>query len=148
MQSTSLILHEKPAAVEFTKQESLECIVATYQLHDDNTHSGSIYKLHGNVVDKLITLPGGVFRFATKSNEYIISTLTTGSIGVVDNDLNALHILPVIKNGLLLSIAIDGNSAVCSDVHGTVHIINLETGISFFALMLKIWNCCTCNRSF
>lgn len=128
MESCSLILHEKPAAVEFTKQKSLECIVATYQLYDDNAHSGSIYKLHGNAVDKLITLPGGVFRFATKSNEHIISALTTGSICVVDSDLNTVHILPVIKDGLLLSIAINANSALCSDVHGTIHTINLETG--------------------
>ncbi|EFO24463.2 hypothetical protein LOAG_04022 [Loa loa] len=128
MQSRSLVLHEKPAALEFTEKKSLKCIVATYQLHDDNTHSGSIYKLHGNKVDKLIVLPGGIFRFAVQPDGHIISTLTTGSIGVVSSDLDAVHVLPVTEKGFLLALAICGSSALCSDVSGTVHVINLETG--------------------
>ncbi|VIO92752.1 WD domain protein, putative [Brugia malayi] len=114
------------------KKKSLKCIVATYQLHNHNTHSGSIYRLHGNKVDKLIALPGGVFRFAMQPDGYIISALTTGSVGVVNSNLDAAHILPVTKKEILLSIAICGNFALCSDVCGTVHVINLETGnISF-----------------
>ncbi|VDN83631.1 unnamed protein product [Brugia pahangi] len=132
METCSLILHEKPAALEFIEKKSLKCIVATYQLHNHNTYSGSIYRLHGNKVDKLIALPGGVFRFAMQPDGYIISALTTGSIGVVNSNLDAAHILPVTKKEILLSIAICGNFALCSDVCGTVHVINLETGnISF-----------------
>ncbi|OZC08474.1 hypothetical protein X798_04535, partial [Onchocerca flexuosa] len=124
----SLVLHEKPAALELIEKKSLKSIVATYQLHDGNIHSGSIYKLHGNKVDKLIALPGGVFRFAIQPDGHIISTLTTGSIGVVDSDLDIVHILPVTEKRTLLSISVCGNSALCSDIYGTVHIINLETG--------------------
>uniref|UniRef100_A0A0R3S2N8 methylated diphthine methylhydrolase n=1 Tax=Elaeophora elaphi TaxID=1147741 RepID=A0A0R3S2N8_9BILA len=126
--SHSLVLHEKPAALEFTEKKSLKCIVGTYQLHDDNVHSGSIYKLHGNKVDKLIAVSGGIFRFAILPDEHIISALTTGSIGVVDGDLNAVHILPVTEKGILLSIAVCESFALCSDVCGTLHVISLETG--------------------
>lgn len=129
MQSHSLILHERPAVLEFTDKESVKCIVGTYQVRDNNAHSGSIYKIQGNRVDKSVALPGGIFRFAMGPNEHIISALTTGSIGVVDRDLDSVHILSVIKKGTLLSIAICGNLALCSDIYGTIHVINLETGI-------------------
>lgn len=129
MLSHSLVLHERPAALEFIEKGSLKCVVATYQLHDNNAHSGSIYKLHGNKVDKLIALPGGIFRFAIQPDGHIISALTTGSIGIVDSGLDTVHILPVTEKEILLSIAICGNSALCSDAHGTMHVINLETGI-------------------
>ncbi|MCP9258375.1 hypothetical protein DINM_002872 [Dirofilaria immitis] len=132
MQCCPLILNEKPAALEVIEKKSLKSIVATYQLHDNNTHSGSIYKLHGNKVDKLIALPGGIFRFALKSDGHIVSALTTGSIGVVDDNLDVVHILPLTKKRTLLSISVCENSALCSDVCGRIHIINLETGnISF-----------------
>ncbi|VDK63516.1 unnamed protein product [Onchocerca ochengi] len=127
MQFYSLVLHEKPAALEFIEKKSLKSIVATYQLND-GIHSGSIYKLRGNKVEKLIALPGGVFRFALQPDGHIISTLTTGSIGVVGSDLDIVHILPVTEKRTLLSISVCENSALCSDVYGTVHIINLETG--------------------
>ncbi|CAG9535733.1 unnamed protein product [Cercopithifilaria johnstoni] len=128
MQFHSLVLHEKPAVLEFTEKKSMECIIGTYQLHNNNAYSGSIYKLHGNKVDKLIALPGGVFRFAILPNGHILSALTTGSIGVVDSNLDAVHILPVTEKGILLSIAICGDFALCSDGYGTVHVISLETG--------------------
>ncbi|VDK77859.1 unnamed protein product [Litomosoides sigmodontis] len=128
MQSHSLVLHERPAALEFTDKESVKYIVGTYQLHDNNAHSGSIYKMQGNKTDKSIALPGGIFRFAIGPNEHIISVLTTGSVGVVDRDLDSVHILSVIERGTLLSIAVFGNLALCSDIYGIVHVINLETG--------------------
>lgn len=134
MQSCSLILHEKPAVLEFIEKKSLKYIVGTYQLHDGNIHSGSIYKLHENKVDKLIALPGGIFRLVVQP-EHIISALTTGSIGVVDNDLDAVHISPVTEKGILLSIAICENFALCSDVNGTVYVVSLETGIFW----IKTW---------
>ncbi|VBB28264.1 unnamed protein product [Acanthocheilonema viteae] len=128
MQSCSLVLHEKPTVLEFIEKKSVKCIVGTYQLHDNNDYSGSIYKLHGNKVDKLVALPGGIFRFAILPDGHIISALTNGSIGVVDSDLDTVQILPITKKTILLSIAICGSFALSSDAYGAVHIISLETG--------------------
>uniref|UniRef100_A0A915PF81 methylated diphthine methylhydrolase n=1 Tax=Setaria digitata TaxID=48799 RepID=A0A915PF81_9BILA len=134
MHSCSLVLHEKPAAVEFIEKNSLQSVVATYELRDGNV-AGSIYKLHRNKVDKLITLPGGIFRFVLHSDGHVIATLTTGSIAVVDTHLNGYRTLPVTEKGVLLSVSIYGNSALCTDVYGTIYGIDLETGSIFSSFL-------------
>ncbi|VDN37064.1 unnamed protein product [Gongylonema pulchrum] len=132
MQS-SIVLHERPAALQIIDKQSLELLVTTYQLHDENSrYSGSIYKLIGCKIIKKLAVPAGIFRFDRHPNSpTITAALTNGSVGIVSCDLNSLNTLPVISNGMLLSIsmAAQGDGAVCSDTHGQLHVVCISSAV-------------------
>ncbi|VDK45487.1 unnamed protein product [Anisakis simplex] len=124
-----LILPQRPAALACYSSENM-FVVSTYQLNGQSTsREGALYIIKDFVISETVPMSGGVFRFEfDNSSEHIYTALTNGSLGVVDLRTLSVSDLPVVEGSMLLSVSIRNGTAVTSDNHGSIHVVDIVSG--------------------
>lgn len=131
----SILLPEKPDCVDILDSDPSSLLIATYQLNKYGKYTGSFYKItEEHIIKKQIQIGAGIFRFIPFRSLGFMAVLTNGSLGIVSENLDVVQSLSINSQASLLSVSTNGDDGdvLCSDSHGNIHLVNINSSQFYY----------------